>query len=141
MRGESSGLRRKWLRRALLSAVVCLLAAPSQAQRIGPSAPAPHISPPIRIEPMRPIETTPIQPIQPIQPAQPLQPMQPLTVNPPPQATAVVPYCDKHPDQCRRDHHAAHAHAPHDDSQCPCLWYDHNGRRWVSGQYAKSCCR
>jgi len=140
MRGESSGLQRKWLRRALLSAVACLLAAPLQAQRIGP-APMPHTSPPIRIEPMRPIETTPIQPMQPMQPVQPLQPTQPLPVNPAPQATAVVPYCDKYPDQCRRDHHATHAHPPHDNSQCPCEWYDHNGKRWISGQYAKSCCR
>jgi hypothetical protein len=53
----------------------------------------------------------------------------------------VVPYCDKFPDQCRPHAHAPHAHAPHDDSQCACEWYDHANRRWVGGQYARSCCR
>jgi hypothetical protein len=58
-----------------------------------------------------------------------------------PAAAALVPYCDRFPDQCRPHAHAPHAHAPHDSSQCACEWYDHNGRRWVGGQYARSCCR
>lgn len=126
---------------AIVLAGVCVLATPARAQRLGPSAPAPRIEMAPRIEPMRPLEITPIQPIQPMQPVQPLQPAQPSTVNPPARATIVIPYCDRFPEQCRRDHHAPHAHAPHDDSQCPCMWYDHNAKQWVPGQYAKSCCR
>ena len=56
-------------------------------------------------------------------------------------AAAVVPYCDRLPDQCRPHRHASHPHPPHDPGQCACEWYDHNAKRWVAGQYARSCCR
>jgi hypothetical protein len=102
---------------------------------------------PVPVVPAPPITTSPSLQVPPsIQVAPPIQAAPaPKAVPAPaaraPAAAAVVPYCDRLPDQCRPHAHAPHAHAPHDNSQCACEWYDHNGRRWVGGQYARSCCR
>jgi hypothetical protein len=136
--------------RCVLAAWVALavasgLGSPSLAQfKSAPTVPPVHTMP----TPVLPSPSTGVSPSIQLSPSIQAAPAPALTapsapaVNAaPPTATVVVPYCDKFPDQCRRHAHAPHAHAPHDSSQCACEWYDHSSRRWVGGQFARSCCR
>jgi hypothetical protein len=135
--------------RGLLIAASAALAAafsltsPSLAQTRnvphGPGLSAPSIqAPPVTIAP--PVQLAPSIQVAPAIQAAPA-PSAPALGAPATAPVAVVPYCDKYPDQCRPHRHAMHAHAPHDTSHCACQWYDHNTRQWVPGQFARSCCR
>lgn len=115
-------------------------AQPAAAQyRPAPVMPRIETGPAIRVEPIRPVE--PVRPLElpPLQSAPSIQSAPPAA---PPTRAVTLPFCDQHPERCRPHHaHGGHPHPSHSDAQCPCEWYDYRTQRWVSGQYARSCCR